>query len=519
MSYTASQLTQLLKDAKVKGRSSVRTHSSKLELCKKHDLLNLLEKEKEEKEIKRIGVPELPLDMIRIVIDKIVIKGVKEIEASTACTVIPTALKFFETLMAMSLTCRDFRDILKDNDDCWMDILKAFKNKRKDHMREASEGIIEVEEGNVTARRALQLVTGTGCECCKCPRIRKVHWPFLQRMCRPCLETMTISDYRLEHDYLIKPFIFKGLPFVQSYLYSKYFGQYLVTFYLRDSVVKTYTEKTGKPVLCLEDIKEIGLEELRVKREKEAVLQKEKETMIYDTFLTFHLTKANVEAKSKPYPFKKMVKNSTTFRDLIQMKDLDRIKTKINENEKQVFQDVRNEIEEHDFRDFVSRCTRALKKDNILEKDIGDGHDIIHLHDLNTLAHKTVTRLSIKPPAKHTKKWFNENIWSVILPDLKTETNQKYAKIQEEERRREERRQIAQMVNEAEIEAKRIRDETRMQCPYCDPSNNRTYLRAGLIQHAMAIHKKKNKFKSLYRQSPQIKEPSNTMIDMHTELE
>jgi hypothetical protein len=88
----------------------------------------------------------------------------------------------------------------------------------------------------LSPQRMLELVTNRGCEACGKSRIRKVYWPFGMRLCRECLEQLTISDYRLINNYNISKDKLRRLYNIKATLWNKYHGYYDLTFYLRSDV-------------------------------------------------------------------------------------------------------------------------------------------------------------------------------------------------------------------------------------------------------------------------------------------
>jgi hypothetical protein len=84
-------------------------------------------------------------------------------------------------------------------------------------------------------KRVFQLMANRGCEECGKIRIRKIYWPFAKRLCRRCLQNMTISDYRLKTDYNI-PSEFWPNNCQNVQLWNKYVGVYELRFFLISEV-------------------------------------------------------------------------------------------------------------------------------------------------------------------------------------------------------------------------------------------------------------------------------------------
>lgn len=99
---------------------------------------------------------------------------------------------------------------------------------------------------DISPQRTLQLLANRGCEECGKSRIRKVYWPFAKRLCRRCLEKLTISDYRLTNEYNI-PDKFWPDNHQHVHLWNKYHGSYDLRFYLIADV-ETKFGKTLKQI-------------------------------------------------------------------------------------------------------------------------------------------------------------------------------------------------------------------------------------------------------------------------------
>lgn len=85
---------------------------------------------------------------------------------------------------------------------------------------------------NLPKDRIFSLLSFIGCEICHKQRIRKIYWEFGIRVCHNCLEKITISDYRLKHDYNINSEIIHKLPSISRTLWARYVGTYSLDFYL-----------------------------------------------------------------------------------------------------------------------------------------------------------------------------------------------------------------------------------------------------------------------------------------------
>ena len=489
MSYTVFQLTQLLKDANVKGRSAARTREDKLTLCQKYDLCKILKEKEADEERKKETLPELPLDIIRQVIGFMVCDNVREIRSGKhRVDLVPKVYKMFRTLAAMSTVCKDFRDILPDTDESWANLLDAFASQSRDHMREAIVALDHVKANQISGRRALELVVATGCECCECPRTRKVYWPFFKRWCRTCLESKTMSDHRLKTDYMIPAAMLNELPYVTAVLFSPYFGQYELKFYLKESMIEIFRETTNQVVTTLEEIKQIGLEKQRKINEELLVIKKNKDREIEALVSSFHIT---------IHSFKKMQRSSGTLRDIIHSGNMERIQTNI--LDPILISKIKEDIYQYDLRAFLNRCAKEMK--NKKKNEIGDGHEYIrssNIYDLSKLLakNKIEEMKSIDQPVRFTKKWYLANVWDDVLPSLQEMARNIMTRKEEERIRREEdeekemRLSTIKSLVRTHVENEKAKEKDNalgFMCPYCN--RNRRFKEEGLVQHVLAIHR------------------------------
>ncbi|KAL3897372.1 MAG: hypothetical protein SGCHY_003457 [Lobulomycetales sp.] len=75
-----------------------------------------------------------------------------------------------------------------------------------------------------------------GCEVCGIPRVRKVYWPFLLRMCQDCRNQMSISEYHAAKDFNVPKAKFSGLPYTTSTFWNRYSGSLVAKFFLKTDV-------------------------------------------------------------------------------------------------------------------------------------------------------------------------------------------------------------------------------------------------------------------------------------------
>lgn len=82
----------------------------------------------------------------------------------------------------------------------------------------------------------VSLYVDIGCEVCHKPRIRKVYYPVMHRVCSTCIRENTISDYSIDQKYnydglkeMRKKIL--NLPSYDHELWNKYIGTYTLSFY------------------------------------------------------------------------------------------------------------------------------------------------------------------------------------------------------------------------------------------------------------------------------------------------
>ena len=477
----ASELRKLLTNAKIKGRSAAKSHAQMLELCKQHHLL-----------AETPELPELPLDILRKVFAIIIDQGIDAMQQG-GNTIVSKANSLYTTLVALSQTCKTFQDILPENHDCWRTILRAFASSG-DHSRDANMAQSQVIAGGLNVRRALQLVTGTGCESCGCGRTRKVHWPFFKRWCRTCLESETVSDYRLMHDYHVERKVFAHLPFVQAELYARRVGSYTLNFYLIDQVVGAFNSQTTKEpkVESLQDIRQIALDR-EARRAAEKIVEREN---IVESFLAAAAAASTAEKLPPP-------EKSPIFKKLLDH-SLEHATQRLANNE--FVNEIVQELHAVKLHTQVQRWVREIKA-----KGHGNNDGICWTTAVR-VAMKSATAIiamnsksinSSPRKVERNKAWFEEHVWASVLPDL-----QKNAAIvlviREKERQRWLANELRMQQQERDAKERRIQHKMvknngdtsaivaipaeagKFKCPVCP--GHRTFLFHGLCQHAMDVH-------------------------------
>jgi hypothetical protein len=121
-------------------------------------------------------------------------------------------------------------------------------------------------------KRIVQLISYNGCQSCKKPRIRKVIWQFMCRMCQDCLYKNTISDYSVTaYCDNRSSEILNGLPFTRRTLWNKHVGSYGLKFYWRESINAELRKRN------IMTIQEKDDQDLKMFKEREMAFQLEKE--------------------------------------------------------------------------------------------------------------------------------------------------------------------------------------------------------------------------------------------------
>ena len=224
-------LRRLLAEANVQGRSAAKTRAAMFRMCVDHGLLQ------------RRNCCELPMDILVTMIQHVVSLGMRDMGSG----VLRKASELCRTLQSLALTCRDMNALLPADAACWHAILETFAQQCNNNGREAYTAMELVRSGALTPKRALQLVTMTGCELCGRSRIRKVSWPFARRCCRRCLEMHTISDYRLVTDFKLPRERFESLPHTSALMYHPRVGTYSLRFFWADHMLPLIRAHHGIP--------------------------------------------------------------------------------------------------------------------------------------------------------------------------------------------------------------------------------------------------------------------------------
>jgi len=99
------------------------------------------------------------------------------------------ARTIYRTLCSIARTNRAMHDLVTT---VWPEFYERLVVKKAgNHEVRAS---LQPYEAATTAGQRLELLLGTGCALCGCPRVSKVHWPFPVRACRACFQDRTVSQ-------------------------------------------------------------------------------------------------------------------------------------------------------------------------------------------------------------------------------------------------------------------------------------------------------------------------------------
>jgi len=420
----------------------------------------------------------LPFDILREVIKITVYKGIDDLKDSSK-----SASNLCSLLFNMKIVCKEFRDMLPANHEYWLSILETFA-RCKDHCREALYALEYVKKGKISSQRALQLVVGTGCENCNCKRIRKVSWPFFKRWCQPCVESLTVADYKLKDIYKIEFWVYGNLPFILSEMYNRQHGAYTIKCYLTESVLDNYRRfKNMKHVTSLSQIENIN------------IINKQNQ---HDIICNMFQEKSNSKYSLAS------LKNNHRFNDLFNM-EFGSAKTLL--ANPTFITEICNDVYDKELNDSVRSWIRELRP------EIGKGQDgIPEYFIINDALNKFQYYLNKNTIA--TRDLFIENVWTKMLPELHTQALAVLdaRKVKKEELRIKKERIAEELRIRKELqeaEEQRLRQSTtelnellaslphnsgRYKCPICEIKGptNREFLLPGLKQHITVVHKNYN---------------------------
>jgi hypothetical protein len=181
---------------------------------------------------------DLPYDMVLKILEKIVHLSGKQPNIA----------------LNLVATCKQFRDVFWSPDSLpiWRAIWADLRVKRP-HVCDSAPQSLRHTESLREYHRAVGLCSFNGCVRCGAPRIRKVTWEFGVRLCKPCLDQITISNYRLTNDHKIHPSHFGHLRHTVVDMYNPYnrsFSRYYtLKFFLRTDIDRVVKEHYGHNTL------------------------------------------------------------------------------------------------------------------------------------------------------------------------------------------------------------------------------------------------------------------------------
>jgi hypothetical protein len=180
-----------------------------------------------------LPLSSLPDDVMAVVCDVVGHIGrMDRLVVARQAKTLRRAVTACRTLQSLAFTCRSLRHTLDSRNPTWLHMLEAL-DRACGESRDFAEGLRRVRNDlGVTAKRALELTAGTGCELCGARRIRKVHWPFLVRCCQQCLRENTVSDYRLDREFRVNRGGLQGVPHTVVEIFRPRIGRpYTLRFY------------------------------------------------------------------------------------------------------------------------------------------------------------------------------------------------------------------------------------------------------------------------------------------------
>lgn len=427
-------LRNLLKEAGVKGRSKAVTHAALLDLCHLHHLLPCTKQS-----------TELPDDILRVIIENVVSGLISK------CTK-KAAGELCMTLMRFSLVCTEWQSMFGPTGKCWQELLDRLlvdvpaSDPFHESLCSAQQAVVS---GTCNARKALCLVSIVGCELCGAQRIRKVHWPFVVRCCQSCLESHTISDYRLKNDYSMPENVLQGLPHTIGEMYTPRFGAYTLRFYWRLQALEELRKvhAPGRQGLSFDDIDAI----LAERRERAA--EKERQELLKRRDAMFDAVVSGTDNCTGPFRSAEALSAaSPTFR---------RLKS-VEAAEKKASTVIAEAIATAQRQKVTTWVRELLASADLTEKQRAA---VERYGDLRTLRERAGST-----PCS-TKASFKVDVWPSLLVDF-------VAKAQHAADPYEARESRPNSSN---------RNEMRT-CPLCFRSK-RLFTEQGLFDHTMAVHK------------------------------
>jgi hypothetical protein len=140
-------------------------------------------------------------------------------------------------LAMIGMTCKDMHHMTQT---AWKQMWGRYEADNPSYIRSPAIDMLNHSS-------ALSLMCDKGCQICKAPRIRKIYPEFAVRCCERCLYDNTISDYRLENDYMVdSKTLLCQLPFTKKDMYSPRIGYYTLRFFWKKDVSRVIGKSIEK---------------------------------------------------------------------------------------------------------------------------------------------------------------------------------------------------------------------------------------------------------------------------------
>ena len=447
--YRLRHLTKLLSDAKIAGRSAAKTYQQKYELCKSHKLLQ--------------EPDELPTDVMRLIVQKSI--GNCDTDPSDA----------YNVLVSLSRVNKEVRSLVEPK---WKDAMNSIDTAEK---RRAME---QVRKGAINIKRALYLITQTGCEFCERKRIRKVYWEFGGgvRCCTDCLHARTMSDYRLENELGVSKKILDRLPHTTAEMYAPKIGSYTLRFYWTKTVLKEIGASSVEYAREICDARnkaaELAKEERRKAQEEEnanTFFEAVKEAVANDRKMR-RASEFAPKAFASPAA---LCKASHEFNSAVKSSPFDGA---LNHFKHYTLSKIAKGVVEK----IVSANMSRWYRDSGIMYKLNSRIQIGNVYDKGTaMAVQAVFNSDTMPLIN--KAWFVENAEKYARELVEQITREQEMAEQAEQRRLENERRRLENIQKRRLGM--VRDMERVhRCPVCHLDRDRVFTMTGLTSHMQAKH-------------------------------
>lgn len=345
---------------------------------------------------------EVPSDLIDLIIKHSVQIGIKR-QLTHPANILKETEQICATLSAIESSCKTMHELLRSS-PYWRSVLDMFNASSDNHCRDTLTALHLVRNGAVTVRRAIALVSGTGCEVCATARIRKIHWPFSLRCCQPCLERLTISNYRIQHDYGLPANSFQHLPHSSVRMWSHRGGFYHLCFFMLDEIYNIFMARAAEQERGKEFLKRhAGISQLMREnyRVSEILKQKRSDAALYPAIharkIAYFMANKALHGGNYTICENDLDKSNAEF---VKIKEID-----MNPSTVRV---IYLDVSFHKLRSNVCRWVRELANDDVVTKydnsviwpviDACFGHVKLIFDD--------------HEDARRDKNWFRANVWN-----------------------------------------------------------------------------------------------------------